>query len=137
MVALKEMGISYDEDDLIVFFEKFDKDEKRNISYSEFCTAFAPKEEKYLKVIATRVPRNINLEMDYNEMFSDKTQELYKQVWLEHFACERETEAMRQQLLKNPFFDIQKAFKTIDTNSNGHITIDDVRAPFGIIIAFI
>jgi hypothetical protein len=65
-----------------------------------------PKDEKYLKAIATRVPRNVNLEMEYDELFTEKTKEIYKLVWLTHFQTERETEALRQLLLKNPFFDI-------------------------------
>jgi hypothetical protein len=52
--------------------------------------------------------------------------ELYRNLWLAHFNCEKETEILRQRLLKNPFFDLQKSFKAIDTRNNGFIKAEDV-----------
>jgi len=34
--------------------------------YSEFCDAFAPRDEAILKELASRVPRNVHLTMSYN-----------------------------------------------------------------------
>lgn len=59
------------------------------IKYSNFCDAFAPKEESSLKLLASRVPRNVHLTMPYEEMFSDKTREMFKEVWHMHIDCER------------------------------------------------
>jgi len=42
-------------------------------------------------------------------------------------------EKMRQKLLKNPFFDIGKAFKEIDQASNGYFTAEDVSCMFVIL----
>ena len=52
---------------------------------------------------------------------------MIKQIWFAHIKVERETEQLRQSLLRNAFFDIQKAFKTIDWENKGYITSDDVR----------
>ena len=43
-----------------------------------------------------------------------------------HFLVEKIVEMMRQKLLKNPFFDISKAFKEIDQESKGFIVAKDV-----------
>ena len=89
-----------------MIFQKFDKDESREMKYSEFCDAFATKDPELLRELAARVPRNVHLTMKYDEMFSQKTRELYKDTWMQHFICEKETELLRQRLLKNPFFDL-------------------------------
>lgn len=68
-----EIGIDYPtlEDDVIMIFQKFDKDESREMRYSEFCDAFAPKDKNILAELAARVPRNVNLTMNYAEMFTE------------------------------------------------------------------
>ena len=76
------------QDDLIMFFQKFDKEEARVIKYSSFCDAFAPKEKETLRDLASRVPRNLHLTMRLEEMFSERTLELYRALWVQHFMCE-------------------------------------------------
>jgi len=77
-----QIGSEELENDVIMFFQKFDKQETRKMRYSDFCNAFAPKAKGPLKVLASRVPRNIHLTMTFEEMFSEKTQELYKECWV-------------------------------------------------------
>ena len=48
------------------------------------------------------------------------------QIWSLHFRAEKLIEYMRQNMLKNPFFDISKAFKDLDLDSRGHITANDI-----------
>ena len=47
-----------------------------------------------------------------------------------HFLVEKIVEGMRQKLLKNPFFDISKAFKDIDNDKKGFIIAKDVSKNF-------
>lgn len=63
----KEIGIRYEtlKDDVVMLFQKYDKDESRQMKYSEFCDAFATKEPDLLKELAARVPRNVHLTMQY------------------------------------------------------------------------
>jgi hypothetical protein len=70
------------EDDLIMFFQKFDKEEARVLKYSSFCDAFAPKEKEALRDLASRVPRNLHLTMTLQEMFTKRTLDLYKALWI-------------------------------------------------------
>ena len=60
--------------------------------------------------------------MTYVQNFNDLTREIYQQIWQLHFIVETLVENMRQRMLKNPNFDISKAFRDIDANSKGHIT---------------
>lgn len=52
------------------------------MKYSEFCDAFATKDKNILKDLAARVPRNVNLTMNYKDMFTEKTRKLYKECWI-------------------------------------------------------
>ena len=125
--ALKtDLDLDLDIDDMIMFFQKFDKAEQRVLKYSDFCDAFAPKEHQCLKELALRVPRNLQLALAFSEMFSEHARALYRDVWLEHLHCEKQTELLRQNLLKNPVFDLQKAFQSLDTLNHGYITVQDV-----------
>lgn len=65
------------------------------MKYSEFCDAFAPKDPQTLKDLAARVPRNVNLTMSYQDMFTKETRDMYRDCWMQHFSCEKETEILR------------------------------------------
>jgi len=126
MQGLKALGIDFEQDDIILFFQKYVRDDSKMLKYSEFCDAVAPKAELMLKELASRVPRNIRLEFTYEQIFAEVTRANFKALWEELFYCERQTERLRQQLLKNPFFDIQKAFKALDVRNLGYIQMRDV-----------
>jgi hypothetical protein len=80
------------EDDIILLFQTFGKEEHAILKYSEFCDAFAPKDKQCLKDVASRVPRNVYLTMAFEDMFSVNTRQIYKEVWVQRFLCEREIE---------------------------------------------
>ena len=84
----QDLGIDLSEDEVILFFQKFDKGEQRKLKYSDFCDAFAPKDKESLNELALRVPRHMQLQMSYNEMFGDDTRLLYRDLWYEHIRCE-------------------------------------------------
>lgn len=52
--ALNVIGVNFNDDDIILFFQKYDKDENRKLKYSSFCDAIAPKEESYVRELAAR-----------------------------------------------------------------------------------
>ena len=74
----------------------------------------------------SRQPTNTQLEKSYFEVFSEQTRSLFQTIWSMHFLIEKIVEMMRQKLLKNPFFDISKAFKDIDHDGKGYIVAKDV-----------
>ena len=67
------------------------------------------------------------MQYSYEELFSQVTRVKYFELWQKLFDCERETEALRKNLLRNPYFDLQKAFKAVDVRNKGSFTIEDVR----------
>lgn len=65
------------------------------------------------------------------ELFTEETQQLYRQLWEQFFSSEMAIESERQLLLKNPYFDIQKAFKLFESANEhgqpaGYITRGDL-----------
>lgn len=60
------------------------------------------------------MPRNIKMEMNYHECFPETTRALYRSLWEQLFKSEAQVELQRQNLLKNPTFDIQRAYKAFD-----------------------
>lgn len=44
-----------------------------------------------------------------------------------HFETEAASEATRQMLARNPFFDAAEAFRIVDLNANGLISKDEIR----------
>jgi len=51
---------------------------------------------------------------------------LFEHTWKIHFVSEVIIEQMRQNLLKNPFFDISKAYQNLDADRKGFVVAKDV-----------
>lgn len=49
-----------------------------------------------------------------------------ERIWSLHFETEKLVEFMRQNMLKNPYFDISKAFKDLDQEEKGYVSADDI-----------
>ena len=64
--------------------------------------------------------------MAFDEVFSQKTRDLMEKIWSLHFEAEKLIEYMRQNMLKNPYFDISKAFKDLDQDEKGFISANDI-----------
>ena len=81
-----------------------------------------------LAELQARKPKNLKAQKTHSQLFSEETQDLYRELWEKLFACEMAVESERQLLLKNPYFDIQKAFKLFESQDSqqGGITRDDL-----------
>mgnify|MGYP002173132872 CR=1 FL=1 len=102
-----DLGIQFTDDEVVSLMQRFDNEgSNRRLKYSEFCDAFAPKHQPSLKDLASRVPRNMQLTMSFERMFSENTKNLYREVWYAHARCEGQCDKLRQDLLRNPFFDL-------------------------------
>ena len=122
----QNLQITYDQHKLQLFILRFDKNEKNRLKYSEFCTAFAPQSARTQQELVNRTPSNTQLEKSYQDTFAHQTKQLYEQCWALHFRIESTVEMMRQKLLKNPFFDISKAYRDIDSSKKGYIIAGDL-----------
>ena len=54
------------------------------------------------------------------------TRARYLQLWQQLFDCERETEEWRRRLLRNPRFEVKRAFDEVDTEGKGYINQRDI-----------
>ena len=80
------------EADLTLFLNRFDKEGKGSLKYSEFCEAFVPKSQTVLQELQKRNARNLQLKQPYEELFSNSTKELYCEIWEAIFQSEAEIE---------------------------------------------
>lgn len=60
-------------------------------------------------------------------MFGFETRKTIQKFFNTLFQTESIVEGIRQRLNKRPLFDIYDAFKALDTNDNGFITIDEFK----------
>lgn len=51
-------SLEFNNNDIILFVQRFDKGEKDQIKYSEFCNAFAPVSESFISQLSQRKPKN-------------------------------------------------------------------------------
>ena len=63
--VVNSLGIRYKQSDLTLFIKRFDKNDRNQIKYSQFCNAFAPINETFKAVLGERRPSNTNLEKTY------------------------------------------------------------------------
>lgn len=61
----------------------------------------------------------MKMQISYNDLFADSTKELFVGIWEAIFKLEGEVEMNRQQLMRDPNFDIKKAFKMITHDGQG------------------
>jgi hypothetical protein len=61
------------EENVIMFFQKYNTEENRQLRYQEFCSAFATIDKNLLKDLALRVPTNMHLTLAFEDMFSPNT----------------------------------------------------------------
>lgn len=61
--------IEYSAKQLDLFMKRFDKNERNQIKYSQFCSAFAPINESCKQMLGQRDPFNTDLERQYQETF--------------------------------------------------------------------
>lgn len=127
----QDIGAEYTEAEIDLFFWHFDKEQKGCLRYSEFCEAFKPKSQQVVKELEARKPTNLKKQKSYSQLFSVETQFLCRHLWEQLFVAEMAIESERQLLLKNPYFDVQKAFRLFESNDDlgkpaGFITRDDL-----------
>jgi hypothetical protein len=135
-VNLQEIGdfisqnfvdFEFDEDDLNLLIQRFDKGDRNTIKYSEFCTAFAPINQSAQQKLGQRIPQNTQLEKTYENLFSPHTKSMYEQTWKLHFESERLIEYMRSKLLSNPYFDLNKSYyEDLDADKDSCVNAQDV-----------
>ena len=78
---MNEIGLDFDGYALDLLFLHFDKDQKGSMKYSEFCEAFVPKSQQCQQELQSRKATNLKNLKTYQQMFSNHTRDLYRQLW--------------------------------------------------------
>jgi len=78
--------------DITLFFIRYDRDQDGLLRFSEFTQAFLPKNQAQAAILEAR---NAN---PPGYPFSERTQHMYKSLWLQIFRLELTSEALRSHL---------------------------------------
>ena len=76
-----EIRADFEAYELELFYIHFDKDNKGVLKYSEFCDAFVPKSQQCQQELQSRKPQNLKNQKSYDQMFSEHTRSLYRDLW--------------------------------------------------------
>ena len=115
-------------DDCQLFFQRYDKDRDGRLDYREFAQALTP-EDPYYEQMLNRRPsthRRINIYRK-DDVFAYPTACAFKNLMRTMISQEGASEATRQSLQRNPYFDPSTAFDIVDFNANGMVSKDEIR----------
>lgn len=126
--GLQDIGVNVTQEDVNLFFERYDKDRDGRLDYREFAEALTPTDRYYQDMLSRRPSnhRRINVYRK-DDVFSFPASNAFKSLLRTMISTEGASEATRQQLSRNPFFDASEAFNTVDVNKNGMVSEDEIR----------
>ena len=113
-------------DEAYLVMRKFDKDNDGLIRYADFCDMLTPKQIEYASILNDRIPSYVDRRR-LSEIFGADTRYLLRKVLNQIINNEVASEALRQKLERRPLFDVYEAFKALDKNDNGYISMDEFR----------
>jgi len=123
--ALKVYDIFPSRDELYLVFRKYDKNNDGRWRYSDFCDAFTPKSAEYSSLLQNRRPFNSDNYYRREEVFSFETKLQFKKLLRFLVDSEIAAEDIRQKLADRPNFNVYDAFKFLDKNDSGKLTMDE------------
>jgi Ca2+-binding EF-hand superfamily protein len=127
---VNKLGIVPTQDEIDLFFHRYDKDRDGRLRFTEFCEAFVPQEVHYAHMINSRHSMNrssVFAGVMAEHLFVPITVMDLKEVWRTHFRVEMLAEDLRQKLSMNPLFNLENAFEVCDTNNSGEVTHHEIR----------
>ena len=72
---------TFNEAEADLFIARFSKDGRETLKYSEFCDAIKPKSHSVLSELQQRKPGNTKMKISYDDLFSDDTKDLFRDLW--------------------------------------------------------
>ena len=110
-----------------LFFRHYDTDNDGRLRYSNFCSAFTPKDREFANLLLNREPyhsRHLHRREDY---FALNTRNQLRRCFRVHFDLENEAEHLRQRLARWPSFSVHEAFKATDKHQLGWISSSQLK----------
>lgn len=125
---IKALGIFPTYEECSLFFKHYDTDYDGRIRYSNFCSAFTPKDKEFADLVLNREAYHSRHLHRREDFFRAETRNQLRRCWRVHFDLESEAEILRQRLSRRPLFNVHDAFKTTDKSAQGFITITQLRS---------
>ena len=117
--VLSSAKIQVSSRELRLVFERLDKDNDGIISEKDFEEIIYPKERKLANELVQRANKT---------ELSAKTKELLDEFFRQLVQTEKEVEDVRKRLSKRSLFDLEEAFKVLDSANQGAITEEGFQA---------
>jgi len=112
--------------ELYLVMRKFDKDNDGLLRFADFCEFFSPKQTEYASILNNRIP-SYSSKKNLSDTFSSESKHLIRKVLNYIVNNEVYSEEVRQKLARRPLFDIYEAFKALDKDNLGYISINEFR----------
>lgn len=127
--GLQDIGIFAPEEDLRLFFKRYDKNGDGLIRFSEFCDSIAPLDAGSAAILNRRSSNGLPPpRYPRDECFCYSTRAAFKDLWNQHFRTEYTEEKCRQELRNKPLFSNFDAFDACDINKDGVVTKHEIKA---------
>jgi Ca2+-binding EF-hand superfamily protein len=126
--GLSDIGIATQMEDVELFFKHFNRKRNGRLDFGEFATAIDPVEPYYAGMLARRGSSDRRLNVyKKDDMFRPETAQCFKDLLLTHLKVESSAESLRQHWARNPYFDPNTAYDTVDYSRRGLVTKDEIR----------
>jgi Ca2+-binding EF-hand superfamily protein len=119
---LKELGVTCIQDEHILLMKHYSSHKDLRLRYYDFCDMVNPKNEQYAKLL---VSRNSSGAASVYEVFTKETLDKIANTFRLFLEAEIVSERLRQNLENNKEFSLYDAFKAVDKDKNGFITLDE------------
>lgn len=126
-LGLHDLGVFPSQEDLDLFFARYDTNGDRRLRFSEFCKAFESTDPYYAGILNRRASNGSFSNYRRSNCFLSSTQEEFKHMWRTHFNGESAAESIRQRMNRNPSLNPYDCFGALDLDDNGAITKDELR----------
>ena len=127
---VNQLGMVPSQDEIELFFYRYDKDKDGRLRFTEFCEAFVPLDQNYAHMINSRQSNHRSgsyVSANPEHVFIPLTLLDFKELWRTHFRVEIMAEDLRHRLEANPLFSLVHAFEVCDLNNSGEVTVNELR----------
>ena len=125
--GLSAIGVHATIDEINLFLSRYDKSGSRRLTFTEFAEAFKAHDAHYAHTVNARPSNYRGYVHRRDDVFSPSTAIEFRNMWRVHFKTENAAESVRQQLERQPFFNVYDAFNSVDLNDDGAITDDEIK----------
>ena len=110
-----------------LLFRRYDTNNDGRMSLAEFCKIFTPVGKEYAALLQGRAGFFSKKGINQREFFNSDTRRYVRNLWQAAMFTEKQLEAVRVRLAKRQTFNLRSAFKHLDREQKGAVTVADMR----------